>query len=385
MAPPDDHSTRGTLAATWLHRAVVLALTAGVVWRILEITPLLASVPRDHERWFETTWLNLVFAVYANLLAQVVVWRVGHRPEGRNLSLFLGSFSVCLALSPIPSGEASMFERGVFAAFWTATILLSWRFWASFPRPLDRATLATLAWEKNRGWVGWINHVSANVVAGILTRRGTWFFFATVSAVFGFEMVQPGSYDYNFLARRAVSLPALDGVSMATALVAILVSVGFAWTAYRLADAEGRRRVLWVVLAQLVIGGWSAMATVFLLLARITQSAPVIWGEWFFNRSYIPLTLTVNLTGFAVAIFYSGALDLRPVINRTTVYGAMGLVLSVLFAGVEELLQSQLAGRLGITDSIATLAGAAVVALTMGPIHARMARLVKNVGTELEG
>ncbi|MGD8319696.1 MAG: hypothetical protein PVJ02_04565, partial [Gemmatimonadota bacterium] len=101
--------------------------------------------------------------------------------------------------------------------------------------------------------------------------------------------------------------------------------------------------------------------------------------------TYAPFTAAINLTGVALAIFYHGALDLRPVINKTTAYSLMFITLTVLFAGVEEAVQSLLTARLGIANGIGSWIGAGVVAVAFGPIHSKIDTTLKRVGRALEG
>jgi len=377
-----DPTDRGLLA----HRLTVTALAVVIAWRLIDVVPRLSLVPRDFGRWFEATWLNPIFGLYAGALALLIVWRAEDRRGAKALGLFLASYGVCLALSTNPSGTASPETRIAFATFWTATILLSWRFWSRFPRTITADEVQAPARGPSYSrWLRALNRLSATVVGRILRMRATAFVFAVLAAVFGWTLGTVGTYEYTFFIRDRGFLSAAHAVALSlSSVISIAVALAFAWTAYRLADAKGRSHIRWIVIAQVVIGFWTAMAISLLWLADVTGSTPLALAERFFGRTFHVVTSAANLTGFALAVFYSGALDLRPVINRTTVYGAMLVLLSFVFAGVEELLQSHLAEQLGVPDGLGTWVGAAVVALAMGPIHTRLQTFVRNLGSELE-
>jgi len=62
----------------------------------------------------------------------------------------------------------------------------------------------------------------------------------------------------------------------------------------------------------------SAFPVTLALLESFTGSAVIRAMLGVFNVAYHPLVWFVDLSGFAVAIFYSGAFDLRPILNKTT-------------------------------------------------------------------
>jgi hypothetical protein len=160
--------------------------------------------------------------------------------------------------------------------------------------------------------------------------------------------------------------------------------VAVAWTTFRLAGDDERRRALWIVLAQLTVAGFTAASLLLSLLLDLTGSDTIRFLRSFFVVVYHPLIWFVDLSGFALAIFYSGAFDLRPIINKTTVYGGLFLVLTFLFATVEQLAQNLLTDRLGVPDGFGAWLGAGTIAVAMGPVRERLERAMKRLGRALD-
>jgi NADH:ubiquinone oxidoreductase subunit 6 (subunit J) len=165
--------------------------------------------------------------------------------------------------------------------------------------------------------------------------------------------------------------------------VVILTIVAVAWTGFRLASDEERRRMLWIVLAQLTVAGFTVASLMLSLLWNFTGSEAIRFLRAFFGVVYHPLIWFVDLSGFALAIFYAGAFDLRPVINKTTVYGGLFLVLTFLFATVEQVAQNLLTDRLGVPDGFGAWLGAGTIAVAMGPVRERLERFIRGLGRAL--
>lgn len=151
------------------------------------------------------------------------------------------------------------------------------------------------------------------------------------------------------------------------------------WAGYRRAAPAARRAALWFVLGLVLLLSWEVLWISLLLLARTTDAALALRAYYAVEHSLLPVAWFVPPTGFAAGLLYSGAFDVRPLIGRTTVYAALLLASTFLFAGVEELVESLLVPRLGLPESAATWFGAGALALVFGPLHARLTALFKRL------
>ena len=167
-------------------------------------------------------------------------------------------------------------------------------------------------------------------------------------------------------------LPLTPRLGMAMALgvaVACLVN----WRSmYEAADAEGRRRVLWLaqgLAAFVVLGG---LQVVLVVLVQTTPLQIPIPGWEYWLRI---VALFAALGFLALAVFYRGALDPGLVLRRTALYGFGGVALVFLFTAVEDLTAAWLADRLVLGESAGSWFAGGVVALLLGPIHAVLSRM----------
>ena len=79
---------------------------------------------------------------------------------------------------------------------------------------------------------------------------------------------------------------------------------------------------------------------------------------------WLPVIWFTGLAGFAVAILYSGAFDVRPLIDETTVYDTLGILDIVLFAAVESLVSEVVEARLGLPDTVGAALSGTIVGAT---------------------
>ncbi|MDP2959613.1 MAG: hypothetical protein Q8N53_24625 [Longimicrobiales bacterium] len=374
--------------SVWAHRALVATLVvfAGVV--AARTIPDLGLIPADLERRFVKAELNLVFAAYAAMLGLVVTWRVGQRRDGRHLSLLLVYVATCMSLSVVPSGDAEMWRRVAFAVCWMGAIVEGFKFWTSFPLSVTREGVEGLLGRAHaRGWLPSADRFTARTTAALVGTLWGKAAFTVAGFGFAYRLVGPGSHRFNILSDQIrptgqpVPVEALLDVAGA---VVILTIVAVAWTGFRLANEEERRRVLWIVLAQLTVAGFTVTSVTLALLESFTGSAVIRGMLGFFNVAYHPLVWFVDLSGFAVAIFYSGAFDLRPILNKTTVYGGLFLILTFLFATVEEVVETLLTDRLDLPAGLGAWLGAGTIAVAMGPVRERLERFIKGLGHALE-
>lgn len=372
----------------WAHRAVIAALAATCGVAVAGAVPELALLPPDLKRRFVLGPLNLVFSGYALLLAVVVTWRTGSRREGRHLALMLGYVAACMALSVVPRGTAEPWRQAAFAVLWMGAIVEGLKFFTTFPRPMTPEGVAALLARGGRGGIlAALDRAvtrTAAVLVGTLWGKAA---FTAAALGFAFRLVSEGSYRYNILSGfvRPSGLPVPVEVLLdLSGGVVILTIAAVAWTGFRLAGEDDRRRVLWIVLAQVTVAVFTLASLSLALLQGITGSPAISFLRELFALVYHPLIWFVDLSGFALAIFHSGAFDLRPVITRTTVYGGLFLTLTFLFATVEELAQNLITERLGVPDGFGAWLGAGSIAAAMGPIRERLERLIKRMNQALD-
>jgi len=76
---------------------------------------------------------------------------------------------------------------------------------------------------------------------------------------------------------------------------------------------------------------------------------------------------------------YSGAFDVRPIINKTTVYGTLGVLAIVVFASVESLVSEVLEARLGLPDMVGAAVSGGIVAAIVLPLRGRFSARVSRL------
>lgn len=372
----------------WAHGAVIAALAASCAVVIARTVPELALLPPDLERRFVLGPLNLIFSGYALLLAVVVTWRTGSRREGRHLALMLGYVAACMALSVVPRGAAEGWRQAAFGLLWMGAIVEGLKFFTAFPRPVTpEGVSALLARSNRRGLLAALDRFVARLVRILVATLWGKAAFTAAALGFAYRLVGEGSHRYNmlsgFLRPSGLLMPVEVLLDVAGGVV-ILTVAAMAWTGFRMADEEDRRRVLWIVLAQVTVAAFTLASLSLSLLQGLTDSHTIGVVRRFFAAVYHPFIWFVDLSGFALAIFHSGAFDLRPVINRTTLYGGLFLTLTFLFAAVEELAQSLVTERLGVPDGLGAWLGAGSIAAAMGPIRERLERLLKGMNRALQ-
>jgi hypothetical protein len=350
--------------------------------------PELHHIPADLEARFVKAELNLIFSAYAAFLAMVVAWRVGGQSEGRHLALMLGYVALCMALSVVPTGQTELWRRLAFGVFWMGAIVEGFKFWATFPGRITPGDVQGLLDRAPRqGWLPKMDRATARTTSALVGTVWAKVLFSVAALGFSYRLVRPGSHGFNILSDPTP--PTLQAFPLQVVLdlmgaAVILLIVGVAWTGFRLASEEERKRVLWILFAQLAVAGFTVTSTTLGLLGNLTSSPVVLGMKGLLHVVYHPLVWFVDLTGFAVAILYSGAFDLRPLINKTTVYGVLFLTLTFLFATVEEVAENVLAQRLALPDGVGAWMGAAAIALATGPVHRRLEALIRKMGQALE-
>ncbi|HSW29108.1 MAG TPA: hypothetical protein VLH75_06365 [Longimicrobiales bacterium] len=170
-------------------------------------------------------------------------------------------------------------------------------------------------------------------------------------------------------------LPLTPRVGMAVALGVAAASLFNEGTMYRAADAQGRRRVLWLAQGMVAFTVVAALQVALVVLTRVTPlRIPLAGWEYWLRLA----ALVAGLAFLGVAVFYRGALDPALVLRRTAVYGIVGVGLVFVFTAVEDLTSSWLTERLGLDESAGSWLAGTVIALIVGSLHDALGRRVKS-------
>lgn len=153
-------------------------------------------------------------------------------------------------------------------------------------------------------------------------------------------------------------------------------------TLFRAADAEGRRRILWLAQGMVAFTVVAALQVALTVLVRVTPLRIGIPGWEYWLRL---AALFAGLLFLAVAVFYRGALDPALVLRRTALYGLAGVALVFVFTAIEDLTSSWLAERLGLGENAGSWFAGGVVALLLGPLHAALGRAMRTGDRESHG
>ncbi len=80
-----------------------------------------------------------------------------------------------------------------------------------------------------------------------------------------------------------------------------------------------------------------------------------------------------------MAILSSGAFDVRPLINKTTVNGTLGVLGIMVFATIEGLVSEVVEARLGLPDMVGAAVSGGLVAGIFLPLRGRFSRGVNRL------
>jgi hypothetical protein len=142
---------------------------------------------------------------------------------------------------------------------------------------------------------------------------------------------------------------------------------------FRVAQAEERRRLLWLV-AGTSIAGW--MILVPLLGIPIVALTPfsIDWLPFVAGLLWV-FAPAVLVGAVGVAIFYSGAVDPALVLKRSTIYGILGTAAFVLFTALESVLSNLFEATFGLPGLAGSIVAGCVAAGFMIPVRGQLARM----------
>ncbi len=160
------------------------------------------------------------------------------------------------------------------------------------------------------------------------------------------------------------------------ALPAVLTAVAALVVKYRRTNRDGRQQIKWVAFAAAVILFFVVALPVaaFTFLPTDLFTGPV--GAVLFPIS--TMTIILLPIAMAVAILRYRLYDIDLVINRTLAYGALAVIITVIYIGVVVGIGS-IVGRAGQANLILSLVATALVAVAFQPLRNRAQRLANRL------
>jgi hypothetical protein len=424
-----------------ISRLAVLGVVALNVWIALAIVvlrdPALAGFYSD-ALWTNLTVLTvsgLAAAVIASAVAVALVVRGGRRRSAHALALALASATFAAlaflsVLSPWSTDSIPVWPVTlVFAGdIWWVFLLLAaagfLRFSVLFPRPLTAGELGRIgqvdAGDSMSRWDRWLRRAWAGLLGRdrIQRERSRTRFIDRLSDRLpaplrrwarqpvvvdaGRLLTEPRRFWTGVTIMAAIPpavglalevVAALEGGPLLighpanvvgllvliiwglVVMAAPMLGVAALRLGHGLAREADRRRMRWIV-ESLNAAVWTLMALAPFMVLRmlgvdnpVPRYLPAVFG------GILPL---VVVAGFAVAVFYDGALEPRLVIRKSTLYGLFGFGLAFLFAVTEELVTNHLSASMGLPDGTGTLVASGVIAVVFGAFHGRFNRKVRG-------
>lgn len=392
---------------------------AGIVSLLSRGTGVLSELPEFMGSWFPLMYLGaLAAAAGACVLSSILILRGRGGRASLALALAMVAFTFCLlgmltVLVPwgaeqAPAGEIAVRVVGfipLVAVLGTGAFL---RFAVLFPQPLSAGDLARLGRVEAPDSLGRLNRAFARIApppvgkrlldrmprrlrqlaarpvvpdAGrLLTEpRRLWTAVGLAALVpyvlwWAIEVAPPL---LGWTVRPSDVQAVIAAAVLMTWLVlvpgGIIVAIAILRLGYGLAEPPDRRRMRWM-LESLNSAGWVFLAMgPFFLLESLGVGNPVVAV---FPGVFFGLLPLIVVAGFALAVFYQGALEPSLVVRRSTLYGMFGFALAFLFAVVEELVTEHIATRAGLPDGTGTLAASGVIAAVFGSLFGRFNRKV---------
>lgn len=304
--------------------------------------------------------LMALCALLAVALALTILWRGTPGSASLHLVGFLlgGAAVVGLAYFAIPLGVPEWYARTLITmgrmaegtaalsgGVWLASLL---KFSLLFPRPLHHQELQKHTRLRNRG-DAWLFR---NCIAFIQS-PWSWAFFLggpTLAA-----LLAPGA---GYVLVHQMALFALIGAYL------------FLKLARRAASETDRRRI------DVIFLGFSTALWSFLLVAILPFALGPLLGDVGYGL-YVTLLLGFSATiaglclilGLAAAVLVGGALDPAIALQRTTLFGTLGVLWVGAYGAIENLLSEWIEARMPLTGTAAALILGAALAMVMIPIH----------------
>jgi hypothetical protein len=375
--------------ATILFRSFAGVLVLGAILHVGTLLPrvreVAASLPTGAWIFAGAYAASAITALAACGLAVLLLWKASHKADGRALTLFLGFLAVFwgslfrfLEVNAGPTDVAINLNYGsqwfsqAAIASWLLAVASFLRFSALFPRPLtaDRLTPARRFHFFRRARLAMLRPVPVWLVTGgaILVAQ---YAPRIVVRLLGVTSAERAAEVQGVLA--AVNVTTVAVTYLLIPAVAIVVGVRNLHASYRLSSGEERRRMLWVVVG-FSAASWLivlALGSVILLgTLDIPEMLAIVVPVLFMLA---PLMLVL---GSALGVLYHGAIDPALAVRRSTVYGVLGAIGIVIFAGVENALSALVEGGLALPGFIGPMIAGGIVAAVLIPVQRRMSAAI---------
>ncbi|HEX6036496.1 hypothetical protein [Longimicrobium sp.] len=319
--------------------------------------------------------ITLLSGPAAAVLALALAWRSWDRNDARALATFLALTAFVLSgdgvwwlmtMARAPEWLRSVTDLSIpVCALAGMTAML--RFSCSFPRPLTPAELAD-GGSRARRVLAAAQRRSLDAAA---VRR------VATGSILGLILV-PESIRIvaEVVGRPLPNFTLLKYIVFGMLLSSMAVSALNLRAGYRGADADGRRRIYWVLEGFLLATGIAVLASLLKVLQDATGYVPPL--RFWYGLSMMA-AFAALLACVAIAMFYAGALDPALAIRRTAVAGLVGVAMVVTFATLEQVLQGYLGQWLGLSDRVGGILTGVGVGLTFEPLRTRTATFVEGV------
>lgn len=309
-----------------------------------------------------------------------------------SLSAFIGVFFFALALNPrgmigqlTPSNPSYIIAVSLLSAVFGFGVTNLLTFCANFPQPLDIAALRRhTAGKTPRKWLGEKLPTEVELhryerCIRFLSKRWAPLFIAIPTVVLVLLSIRDGD--------------TAGGGDMAPAMwiwVTTMFAVTFAHLLLRIeysnADQAGRSKLLWIF-GGMLASWWSVVA---LGIAAFVAGPVLGEGGYYFYlvAEFLllpPLATLIVVLGFAIAVFYAGAIDPGLIIRKSSIYAFLGLSLTAAFIIVEQLVSSVLVTRAGFPGFSSEIAAAMGIALIFNPVRNRVERISDRLVDRLIG
>jgi len=358
-------------------RAFIGLVAVGALVHVATLFPtalsLYRSVPTNGRPMILAVSASLVISVIACALAMLLVVRAGRRYEARGLALFLVLIAICwgsvlrfASLDRGPEGSVTGLEitvsgtplfLSVFALALAAASLLNLSL--HFPEDLTAASVGRMRLIGRR-WAPW----ALALVAPLLFQPGV-------------SLIGMGARTAGMSPETLTRLmPWVLGT--AAVVIAILVlgmvalSVANFVKGYRLAGTDSRRSALWLLAG--VVG-----SAVLMLMSAVALAVDIVLPVSLGLLSrYTPLILffapLFMVICVAISILYSGAVDPRMALRRSTIDGIAAGVGLIVFAGLENVLSAWVESRLGLPGTMGSFLAGTIAASVFLPVHRGLTR-----------
>jgi hypothetical protein len=369
-------------ARIWVFRIFAGALVLGAV---VHVSMLLPRVGELADALPSRAWLpvagyavSALTALLACALAALLMWKAPQRADARVLALFMAFLAIfwgsLFRFLKIDGTGTEVSVELSYGGGWVSqsalvSLLLAMaaflRFSALFPQPLTAERLPPPRYFRALRLLRVATLRPLPVwgsVAAILIIQT--FGLDVVARVAGVETAEESVRVQSLLLG---TLFFVIGLAALFALSAIVLGMRNLRASYRMASANERKRILWVV-SGFSLSSWMVLAGLGILVVIVTTSLDVTA-----LGVAVPLVLVlaplVLVASATIGVLYSGALDSALVLRASTMYGALAATGVVAFAGIENALSGVLEDRLALPGALGSVIAGAVVAAALFPLR----------------